>query len=186
MSTGGSGVDTGRVTDRVVIVQAGRGGSESVGRRVVVGSDTGAELRGGGRVGVDLPSLGLSLLEQGPQGRVVDPLGTSGLGQHQPDGKGQLDGKVVGDVVEDNSEGGRLDVVEETEDDPVAEPLGVVTLLRGLERVAGEVGGEGPSDEVGDGLSEAEEVEEDQEGGAVRQRTERSGMSASGSRSEIP
>lgn len=159
------GVDPGRVTDRVVVVQ-GRGGPEPVGRR--------AELRGrgGGRVGVDLPRLGLALLEQGPQGRVVDPLGSTGLGEHQPDGSGQLDGKVVRDVVENHTERGGFDIVEETKDDPVTQPLGVVTLLRRLERVASEVGGEGPADEVGDGLGEAEEVQQDEEGGTVCEHDE--------------
>ena len=159
----GVGVDAGRVTDRVVVVQS-RGGAESVGRSAELGRGRG---RGGGRVGVNLPGLGLALLEQGPEGRVVDPLGTSGLGQHQPDGKGQLDGKVVRDVVEDDPERGGFDVVEETKHDPVTQPLGVVTLLRGLERVASEVGREGPTDEVGDGLGESKEVEEDQEGHAA-------------------
>jgi len=46
---------------------------------------------------------------------VVDLLGTSGLGQHEPDGSGQLEGEVVGDVVEDDTESGGFDVVQESD-----------------------------------------------------------------------
>jgi hypothetical protein len=139
---------------------------------------------------------------------VVDLLGTSGLGQHEPDGSGQLEGEVVGDVVEDDTESGGLDVVQESDcereresernhqhlfflycarrsrplltDNPVTQPLSIVTLLRRLQGVTSQISGKSPSDEVGDGLSETKEVEEDQEGHAV----ERKGGQGSGVRFE--
>ena len=115
-SSGGGrvSVDSRRVTDRVV----GRGSSEPVGSRRGRSSVVESASSAGGvgrRVGLDLPSLGSTLLEQGPQDRVVDLLGTSGLGQHEPDGSGQLEGEVVGDVVEDDTESGGFDVVQESD-----------------------------------------------------------------------
>lgn len=48
---------------------------------------------------------------------------------------------------------------------PVREPLLVVIGAGRLDGLDGEVGGEDPADEVGDGLGEAEHVEEDQDDG---------------------
>jgi len=50
---------------------------------------------------------------------------------------------------------------------PVSQPLLVVVGSWRLDGLDGEVSRERPSDEVGHGLSEAEEVEEDQSDGAV-------------------
>lgn len=44
---------------------------------------------------------------------------------------------------------------------PVSKPLLVVIGARRLDSLDGEVSGEGPTDKVGDGGSEAEHVEED-------------------------
>lgn len=46
---------------------------------------------------------------------------------------------------------------------PVGEPLLVIILAGGLERVNGEISGQTPADQVGHGLSEAEHVEEDED-----------------------
>lgn len=45
---------------------------------------------------------------------------------------------------------------------PVSQPLLVVVGAGGLDSLDGEVGGEGPADEVGDGGSEAEQIQEDE------------------------
>jgi len=58
-------------------------------------------------------------------------------------------------------------------DNPVAQPLSIVTLLRGLQSVTSQISRESPSDEVGDGLSETKEVEEDQEGHANERKGNR-------------
>lgn len=49
-----------------------------------------------------------------------------------------------------------------THGNPVSEPLDIIIVTGALDSLDGEVGGEEPSDEVGDGGSES--VDEDQEG----------------------
>jgi hypothetical protein len=63
--------------------------------------------------------------------------------------------------VEDQTEGKGLHEGHEAEDGPVGEPLDVVLGLRGLDRLEGEVGGEGPANEVGNGCGkDVDRVEE--------------------------
>ena len=98
---------------------------------------------------------------------------------------------LLTEVVKDRPEGGRFDKVEETEDDlnisadqlssfilvsrktavphprgirahPVSQPLLVVVLIRRLQSLDAQVSGDGPSDQVGQGRSQAEQVEKDQ------------------------
>jgi len=75
-------------------------------------------------------------------------------GELEPDNEGSLHGEIPGEVVEDHSESEGLNEVEETEHDPVGEPLNVVLRRRGLDRLEGEISGEEPANEVGHGLGE--------------------------------
>lgn len=101
-------------------------------------------------------------------------------GKPTPNGEESLEDKPHGDPVEDGSETEGLGEVEGAEDDlglgagslghvsthPVGQPLLVVVGAGRLDGLDREVGGKGPTDEVGDGLGEAEDVEEDQGDGA--------------------
>lgn len=79
----------------------------------------------------------------------------------EPHDEGGLEGEIPGEIVEDGAEGKALEEVEETEDDPVRKPLNVILMARGLQRLEGEVGGECPANEVGNGGGEGiEKVEE--------------------------
>lgn len=46
-----------------------------------------------------------------------------------------------------------LGEVEETEDDPVCQPLNVIIVTRSLEGLDGKIGGERPTEQIGDGGS---------------------------------
>lgn len=46
---------------------------------------------------------------------MVDSFSATGLGKHEPDGKTELDDKVVGNIVENDPKSGRFKVVEETD-----------------------------------------------------------------------
>lgn len=50
----------------------------------------------------------------------------------EPEDEDTLEGKVPGDVIEDNTEADRLNEGEEAEDNPVREPLDVVLVSGGL------------------------------------------------------
>lgn len=107
----GKGVGTGRVTGRI-------GGRTSAGESSGRVDKVGAAGRGQG-VGPsvftrDLGRLGSSSLEQGSNEGVVDFLGVVHAGVEEPDEEGELEGEVLGNVVEDDSKGGRFEEVEET------------------------------------------------------------------------
>ena len=88
------------------------------------------------------------------------------LGELEPEDEEALEGKVPGEVVEDDAAGEALDKGEEAKDDPVRQPLDVVLVAGALERLDGEVGGQGPADEIRDGGRErVDRVEEDEEDG---------------------
>jgi len=93
----------------------------------------------------------------------VQDLGTSSSGQEEPDGENGLEDKVQRKPVEDEAEHHRFTEVQGAEDDPVCEPLLVIVGARALNSLDGEVRGQSPSDDVGNRLSEAEHVEEDQD-----------------------
>jgi len=139
----------------------------AVGRGGVLGGGVPGIGRGGGVGGGGVSgALALEVIDDGLDDGVVESHGAPGGGELEPEDERGLDGEVVRDVVEDGAEGQALDEGEEPEDSPVGEPLGVVILSGGLDGAVGEVGGEGPSDEVGDG--EREGVDEDggeEEGG---------------------
>lgn len=118
--------------------------------------------------------------------------------QLTPDDQDRLEDKVHGDPVKNGADRDRLEEVHAAKDGlscvstnslprqplpaafernsayPVREPLLVVIGAGRLDGLDGEVGGEGPADEVGDGLGETEHVEEDQDDGpaGVGQRCE--------------
>ena len=56
---------------------------------------------------------------------------------------------------------------------PVRQPLLVVVGSGAFDSLDREVGRKGPSNEVGDGLSETKHVEEDQDDGTASKRSER-------------
>ena len=73
------------------------------------------------------------------------------LGELEPEDEDALEGKVPGEVVEDEAEGEALEEGEGAEDGPVGEPLDVILVSGALESLDGEVGGDGPADEIRDG-----------------------------------
>ena len=70
---------------------------------------------------------------------LVDQGGTVGLGQPEPDEEGELQQEIEGDVLDEDG-GQGLEDDEEGEDDPVGQPLGVVGLLGGVDRLERGVG----------------------------------------------
>jgi len=93
---------------------------------------------------------------------VVKDLGTSERGAHEPEDEGGLGNKVEGEVVKNRPKGGGLDKVEETENDPVSQPLLVIILGGRLQSLDAQVSGDSPSDQVGQGGGQSEQVEKDQ------------------------
>lgn len=100
----GGGRSSGREPGRRVYKVCGSGAAEGVGAAV---------LRRGGRV--DGSGLGAAGLEQGSDERVVDFLSVLLARVEEPDEEGEFEGKVLGNVVEDDSEGGGFEEVEETD-----------------------------------------------------------------------
>ena len=86
----------------------------------------------------------------------------------EPEDEDGLECVIEGDVVEDDGEGKGLEEVEEAKSDPVGEPLDVILVSGRLDGLEGEVGGESPADEIGDGGSEGvyEHKQNEQEGRA--------------------
>lgn len=66
----------------------------------------------------------------------------------QPEDESRLEGKVPGEIVQNNTEGKGLDEVQEAEDGPVGEPLHIILSTRRLDRLEGEVRGETPTYEI--------------------------------------
>jgi hypothetical protein len=83
---------------------------------------------GGGRV--DGLCLGSTGLEQRSDEGVVDFLGVLLAGVEEPDEEGELEGEVLGNVVEDDSEGGGFQEVEETDCERARE-IGLETIDSG-------------------------------------------------------
>jgi len=83
-------------------------------------------------------------------------------GELKPENEDGLEGVVPWEVVEENTEGKRLDKCEETEDNPVSQPLNIILSSRGLERLEGQVGGKTPTEEIGNrGSERVEDMEEE-------------------------
>jgi len=92
---------------------------------------------------------------------VVRLLGAAEGRELQPEHKQALERKVPREVVEDEGQGKALQKVEKAENNPVCQPLNVVIVTRALERLEGQVSGQGPANEVGDrGSERVEEVKE--------------------------
>ena len=84
-------------------------------------------------------------------------------GELEPENEEGLEGKVPWEIVEENAESKGLDKVEETEDDPVSQPLNIILSSWGFKGLEGQVGGESPADEVRNGCSERVEAVEKEE-----------------------
>lgn len=84
-------------------------------------------------------------------------------GELEPEDEEGLEGEVPREVVEHNAQREAFRKVEEAEDDPVREPLDVILMARSLERLDGEIRGEAPANEVGDGSRERVDRVEDGE-----------------------
>jgi len=89
--------------------------------------------------------------EDGLEDRKVQNLRAAEAGELEPDDEDGLEREVPGEVVQDGAESNALEEVEETEDDPVCEPLDVILVAGGLEGLERQDGGNGPTDDVGDG-----------------------------------
>lgn len=69
----------------------------------------------------------------------------------EPQNEDGLEREVPWEVVQHNPEREALHKVEESKYDPVCQPLNVILLSGALNSFEREVGGETPTDEVGDG-----------------------------------
>jgi hypothetical protein len=83
---------------------------------------------------------GFVLLQKVFQEGVIQELGALGLREHCPEQKGQLEGVVKGDPVEKNVDKD-LDNGEKGKNDPVDQPLRIVALVFGFNRLEGLEGG---------------------------------------------
>ena len=81
----------------------------------------------------------------------------------EPEDEQRLVCEVPGPIGEHDVERERLDDVEEAEDGPVGDPLGIVMRRGRLDGFQGEVGRGGPADEVGDRCAGGLEVVEENE-----------------------
>lgn len=98
--------------------------------------------------------------EHGLEDSVVSSFGTSEVRQLQPDNEESLEGKVPGNVVQNHAKHDALDKGEETENDPICQPLNIILGRRGLDSLEGEISRKCPSNEGGDGGGErVEKVE---------------------------
>jgi len=69
-------------------------------------------------------------LEERPDDGTIGDLSTSESGKLEPEDEKGLEGEVPREVVKKNSEGQGFEEVEETEDDPVSQPLNVILGAR--------------------------------------------------------
>ena len=76
-----------------------------------------------------------------------------------------LECKIPGEVVQHRPQREALGEVEETENNPVCQPLDVIACAGGLEGLDGEVGREEPAEEVGDRGREGVDRVQDKEQG---------------------
>jgi len=118
----------------------------------------------GPQVGGSRPRLVEVSAKSGLKERSEDDLGTTESGKCQPQQEHKLEGEVEGEPVDDVDQA--LNHGEESENDPVSEPLGIVILLGGEEGIQGVVSGDDEAGEVGQELaSEVEDNEEEVESG---------------------
>jgi len=86
-------------------------------------------------------------------------------GQLEPDDEDRLEGKIPREVVKDNTKRDAFREVEKAKDDPVCEPLDVILVSGGLERLERKEGWNCPSNEggygTGEGVHEVEKKEEE-------------------------
>jgi hypothetical protein len=102
--------------------------------------------------------------ENGFQDRQVYGLSAAEAGELEPDDEDGLEGEVPGEVVQNYTEQEALSEVEEPKYDPICEPLDVILVSGGLERLKREECRESPSNEVGHGASEGvDKVEKSEE-----------------------
>lgn len=137
------------------ILESGRGG--------------GVPRNGTGRSGVSSSGRGGSVVVNGKEDLsddiVVQSLSSSERRAHEPEDEEGLGNEVEGEPIQNRPDGGALNEVEEPEDDPVSQPLLVVGLSGALEGLDTQVSGKNPTNQVGQGAGQSEEVEEDQEDG---------------------
>ena len=85
-------------------------------------------------------------------------------GELEPENEEGLEGEVPWEVVEENTEGKRLDKGEEAEDNPISQPLDIILGSRGLEGLERQVGWKAPTEEVRNrGSERVEDMEEEKE-----------------------
>jgi hypothetical protein len=107
---------------------------------------------------------GLVLFEKIFQKGIIQELGSLGLRKHGPQEKGEFKGIIKGDPVEEEINKGFNDG-EKGKDDPVDEPLNVITLLFGFN---GFKGLEGRVEETNNGAKDASADSEKDEDGKDR------------------
>lgn len=91
-------------------------------------------------------------------------------GELEPEDEETLEGKVPGEIVENDAEGEAFQEVEETKDDPISKPLDVILVAGRLYCFNGKESGKDPTDEVGGWLSECiDGVEDEKEDDAAEE-----------------
>jgi hypothetical protein len=92
----------------------------------------------------------------------IEGASTASLRELEPENEEGLEGIVEWKVIENWSQGDGFEEVEETEDDPVCEPLDIIFVTRAFDSLEGEISGKSPANEVGNWRSEC--VDEDEKG----------------------
>jgi len=92
----------------------------------------------------------------------IEGASTASLRELEPENEEGLEGIVEWKIIKDHSQSDRFSEVEETEDNPVCEPLDIIFVTRAFDGLEGEISGKSPSNEVGNWSSEC--VDEDEKG----------------------
>lgn len=66
----------------------------------------------------------------------------------EPEDEKSLEGEVPGKVVEDDTKSEAFEEVEEAKNDPVCEPLDIISRTGRFDSLDGEIGGENPTEKI--------------------------------------
>lgn len=78
--------------------------------------------------------------------------------------EGGLESKIPGEVVQHRPQREAFSEIEEPENDPICQPLDVIIVTRTFEGLDGKIGGERPTEQIGDGRGKCvDSVQHDKE-----------------------
>jgi hypothetical protein len=141
-----TGYDRERIKRSLDWVRKGAGSLQAINASMDLRPDV---VSGGGLSGCVLTlCLLLCVGQNWAQNVDVESAGTLGSGELEPEDKEGLEGIIEGEIVKDRSQGERFKEVEESENDPVGEPLDVILVSGCLDSLEREISWEEPSDEV--------------------------------------